>query len=495
MNHKHFWKTSDAKCPVVQLEGEKEAEVVIVGAGITGLTTAYSLVEKGKTVVVLEAEEIVHSATTLSSAHLTTAIDYYYSNIQSKYNSNTARIVAQSRKTAIAFISALAEKFPCDFNFVPGFLYSEHDPGELSAEHRAALEAGLKVSTETKMDLPFDFKQALRFEEEAVFNPYQYLNGLAKYLNNSDLCTIYQNSRVMGREGNMLITDKGSIEANDIVYATHYPIFIDMHQTMVYPYRSYMLAAKVEEYPGDAVFWDTHTPYHYTRTCEIDGEKYLLVGGADHKTGETEEDAYEKLEEYLHGRYKVKEISMKWSSQYFEPADGLPYIGKSFDGNEYIATGFSGDGLVYGTLAGLLISDAILDTALYTEWRAVYDAQRLNPVKASGKFAKENISVASHMVKDRVNAKKVDKPPVLPPGEGKVVTISGEKLAVSKNTDGKEMYVSAVCPHLKCVVTWNKLEQTWDCPCHGSRFSPSGKLIAGPAVLGLKQIDVSFKAD
>jgi len=492
MSHKHFWKTSDAKYRAMQLEGEKEAEVVIVGAGITGLTTAYSLVEKGKSVVVLEAEEIAHSATSLSSAHLTTAVDYYYSNIQSNYNTKTAKMVAQSRKTAIAFISAMADKFPCDFRFVHGFLYSEDDKGALSAEHKAALEAGLKVIPETKMDLPFEFKQALRFEEEAVFNPYLYLDGLATYLQESGLCTIYQNTRVKSREGNKLITDKGSIEADDIVYATHYPVFIDMHQTMVYPYRSYMLAAKVEDYPGDALYWDTYSPYHYTRTCEIDGEKYLLVGGGDHKTGETEEDAYIKLEAYLHERYTVKEISMKWSSQYFEPADGLPYIGKSFDGKEYIATGFSGDGLVYGTLAGLLISDHILGTALYTDWYTVYDAQRLNPLKSSGKFTKENISVASHMVKDRLNAKKVERPPALSPGEGRVVNISGEKIAVSKNSDGQESYVSAVCPHLKCVVTWNKLEQTWDCPCHGSRFRSNGKLIAGPAVNGLKPVVISF---
>jgi glycine/D-amino acid oxidase-like deaminating enzyme/nitrite reductase/ring-hydroxylating ferredoxin subunit len=485
----NFWADTAKSLNLSRLTGRKTADVAIVGAGITGLTTAYLLTEAGKKVIVIEAGTLEQSATAKSSAHLTTESDYHYSRLASEYDPETARAVAGSRTAAVSFIAGLSKLFPCDFKFVPGYLYSESRESELEDEYTYASEAGLEVSLATGKDLPLPFpvSMAIEFRNQAIFHPVKYLTGMAEYLVLGGVCEIYGNSRVKSRNKNELTTLEGTVVADEIVYATHYPIFIDLHQTLVYPYRSYMISALVGEDIGDSLFWDTAEPYRYTRTYDYGDKKYILVGGADHKTGHQSKNSYQELENYLRERYTVKQVTGKWSSQYYEPADGLPYIGKSYSGNEYIATGFSGDGLVYGTLAGIAISEAILGLKDKT-WHKVYDAGRVNVVKSAGKFVSENLDVASDLVKDHLRPKGSDNEESLQKGQGMVIKKDGRNLAVSRDSKGLLRQVSAVCPHMKCLVRWNQLDESWDCPCHGSRFTPSGKVITGPAVSDLEDV-------
>lgn len=493
MNEKVIWNLGSKQIILPQLYGDIETEILVVGAGITGLTSAYLLASEGRDVVVLEANSMASSATAKSSAHLTTESDFGYEELKSKYNIDTCTAVASSRKFAISFIENLSKKFECDFKYVSGYLYAEDekDVDYLYKEKEIATKAGLDVYTASVLKLPFKVAGAIEFKNQAIFNPSKYINGIASHLNSLPNCRIYENSRVIDREENIIKTEFGSVKAKTVIYATHYPIFFELHQTLAYPYRSYIIAAKVKQDIGHEAYWDTFEPYFYTRSYEKDGQKWIIVGGADHKTGSMVSNPFEKLEAYLNLRYTVESIDFRWSNQYYEPADGLPYIGKSTNGNEYIATGYSGDGLTNGTIAGYIISQEIMGLKEKL-WNGIFDSKRFNVLASAGKFLKENADVAKHYVMDRFSAKNRDTVDTLSVGEGVVIEENNEKIAVSVDDEGNFNYVKANCTHLNCLVTWNGLEKSWDCPCHGSRFKPDGTVITGPAVKSLEQVNISI---
>lgn len=278
--------------------------------------------------------------------------------------------------------------------------------------------------------------------------------------------------------------------------ATHLPLFFNVLQTVAAPYLSYMMAARIKspEYPV-GLFWDTAEPYHYTRYYRHNNQSYVVVGGEDHKTGHVTntEERYENLEKYIRERFDIEEVEYKWSAQYYEPADGLPYIGKSpFSNDMYVATGFSGDGLVYGTIAGIIISDMIGEKE--NAWLKAYNSTRFTPAASAADFIKENADVAKQFVKDRLISDPVDVSEVQV-GEGKIVKINGEKMAVSRDENYELHAVSPVCTHMKCFVHWNKSEKSWDCPCHGSRFSMEGEVIYGPAVKDLAKKEITARVE
>lgn len=493
MNEKTIWNANLPKISFPQLYGDIETDILIVGAGITGLTAAYLLASEGRNVVVVEAESFQTSATAKSSAHLTTESDFSYQELRSKYNMDTCIAVAASRKFAISFIENLSKKFECDFKYVSGYLYAEdeNDLNYLYKEKEVATNAMLDVYNAPVLKLPFKVAGAIEYKNQAIFNPAKYLAGIASYLYTLTNCKIFENSRVIDRNDNFVLTKNGRIKANSVIYATHYPIFFDLHQTLAYPYRSYMLCARVQEDIGDEIYWDTFEPYFYTRSYNLNGTRYLVLGGADHKTGKNAGNPYEKLESYLRLRYKVQSIDYWWSNQYYEPADGLPYIGRNTNRNEYIATGYSGDGLTNGTIAAYSIVQEILglDKKL---WDGIFDSKRFNVLASAGKFLKENADVAKHFVMDRFNTENRDVLDRMDVGDGAIIEENNEKIAVSVDDQGNFNYVKASCTHLNCIVAWNTIEKTWDCPCHGSRFKPDGAVVTGPAVQNLEQVNISI---
>lgn len=496
MSENTIWNAGLKNVGFPSLYGDTETDTLVVGAGITGLTAAYLLASEGVNVIVVEASEMGNSATSKSSAHLTTESDYSYQELKSKYNLETCIAVAASRKFAISFIENLSKKFECDFQYVSGYLYTE-DPKYLEyleKEKEIATQAGLDVYTASLLKLPFSLAGAIEFKNQGIFNPAKYLNGIASYLNTLPNCKIFEHSRVIRRDENLVYTEFGSVRARNIIYATHYPLFFDLHQTLAYPYRSYMLCARVNEDTGDEIYWDTFDPYFYTRTYFVNGQKYLVLGGADHKTGKnTGMDPFDTLESYLRLRYSVDSIDFRWSNQYYEPADGLPYIGRNSKGNEYIATGYSGDGLTNGTIAGYIISQEILGLEKKL-WNGIFDSKRFNVLASAGKFIKENADVAKHYIMDRFNTQNRDVVDNLSLGEGTVIEENDEKIAVSVDNQGNFNYVKANCTHLNCLVAWNPIEKTWDCPCHGSRFKSDGNIITGPAVRNLEKVNISINA-
>ena len=494
----NFWQSTVSPRPsYTALNGHIHTDVCVIGGGITGVTTALQLANAGKEVVLLEAHTLGAGTTGASSNHLNTDIDFSYRNVQKNFDEKIARIVLESRRKGIDYIENNVQQYgiDCDFRRVNGFLYAEEEEQleELEEEYKAALDVGLRVSKTRDTSLPFPVKMAIQFEDQGEFNALKYVSGVAKQLEQLS-CKIFENSRVVAydKDDRVIKTENGSVTAQDIVFATHLPLFINVHQTTSAPYRSYMMVAKVENYPAEALYWDMYDPYHYTRIYQQNGEPWLVVGGADHKTGHDDhsQDYHQQLEDYLRQRYKVKEIAYRWSSQYYEPADGLPYIGLSPFENTYMATGFSGDGLVYGTIAGILMADMMLRNS--NEWLEAYDARRFKPVASAKDFLEHNLDVGKQMIGKRLISEDLEN---IQLGEGRVVKHHLKQYAVYKDTTGQLKVCSAVCTHLKCIVRWNHMEKTWDCACHGSRFDPEGKVLTGPATIDLKKAETETIAD
>lgn len=503
MSQNSVYKERSGECEYFPtLDKTIETEVVIIGGGITGLVSAYLLNKAGISSVLLEALHIGQNTTGFSSMHLTTDLDTEYSTIFKSFGEEIMKLVGNSRIEGINLVENIVNeiKINCDFERVNGYYYTDHaeDISNIEREFKYEQNAGLPVSLVTEIPLSIKSYTAIKHENQGKFNGQKFLNGIAAYLYNSN-CQIYENSRVINiteKEDKVVIdTIRGKVYAQKVVMATHIPILMNVLQSMVAPYMSYVIAAKLKDnnYP-DGLFWDNHEPYNYFRSYTEGSETFLIAGGFDHKSGHIQntEKNFTDLEDFVRDNFKVEEVHYKWSAEYFESADGLPYIGKSpFSKYIYVATGFSGDGLVYGPIAAQIITDLIQDKK--NEWLKAYDATRFAPIPSIEKFISENLDNAKHFIKDRIQIES-ESPENLLPGEGKIIKVDGERLAVSKDEKNEIHAVSAVCTHLKCIVQWNSSKESWDCPCHGSRFSKDGEVLYGPAVSSLEKKDINQHA-
>ncbi|HXD32221.1 MAG TPA: FAD-dependent oxidoreductase [Pyrinomonadaceae bacterium] len=477
-----------------KLEQDTSANVCVVGAGIAGMTTAYLLAQAGKSVVVVDDGSIGGGMTGRTTAHLVTALDDRYFELEDMHGERGARLAAQSHAASIDEVERIvrAEKLDCEFERLDGYLFVPPNESkeildrELEAAHRAGL-TDLEIVERVPFE-SYDSGKALRFPNQAQFHPLKYLAGLAGAIEQHG-GRIYNEThatKIEGGDNARIKTSTGTvITADAVVVATNTPVndLVVIH-TKQSAYLTYVIGARV---PKDSVtralYWDTPHPYHYVRIESID-EKYdlLISGGEDHKSGQ-KDDAnvrFAALERWTRTRFPMmKEIEYRWSGEVMEPADGLAFIGRNplDDENVYIATGDSGNGMTHGTIAGMLISDLILGKQ--NEWAELYDPAR-KTLRALGKFAKENLNTASQYL-DLITAGEVESVDEIRPGDGAVIRSGLSKIAAYKDEDGTVHELSAKCPHLGCIVAWNSLEKTWDCPCHGSRFDAKGKVIMGPA--------------
>lgn len=336
---------------------------------------------------------------------------------------------------------------------------------------------------------------AIKFSGQGQFHPLKYVSALAAAFTGLD-GIILENMFVTGarKEGDVIEVSAGgqTIKGRSLVYATHMPPGITPFSFRCAPYRSYVLAVKLKDdnYPSGLAY-DMQEPYHYFRTHQIDGQPYLIVGGEDHKTGHDDpEQAFANLEAYVRQYYQVDSVAFKWSSQYYIPADGLPYIGQIATSGDstYIATGFNGNGMMFGTLSARIISDQIL--GIENPYTKLYSPSRIKPVAGFTDFVRENADVAWHFIADRFGAEAINALSELNREEGKVVELRGTKLALYKDSKGKVTALSPVCTHGGCIVNFNSAERSWDCPCHGGRFDTCGKVISGPPQKDLEQVNL-----
>lgn len=482
------------------LANDVSTDVAIIGGGITGISVSKLLGERGISNVVLESRKVGISSTSHSTGNLYSTIDSNLSSLAKKYNLETVKKVINSRAAAVEQMAKWVEahNIDCDFIRVPMFLYSsdEQNSERIINERETAQNAGMKMSKEIIEEFPYSITEVLTLTGQAQINPMRYVQGLAKNLD-PEKSGIYERTHVQSvtdEKGKYILqTNRGTLTAKKVVHATHTPKGIKFVQTLLGPYREYGIACKTEgDSLPDGIFWGYYgkSKKFSTRIYTRADKKYLIVVGEPHKVGhkKNNEECFRELQKFASSHFDINEPEFLWGGQHYRPADLLPYIGFLHkNSGEYIATGYSTDGLVYGTIAAELIADHIKGRK--NEWTELYSATRNRPVKAARKFIKENAQVAKHYIKELVHFPK-EKIEKIKQGEGKIITHNGEKLAVSRNDDGEVQAVSAKCTHMGCTVYWNQSEQSWDCPCHGSRFDSSGNVLEGPAYEGLKKEDI-----
>jgi glycine/D-amino acid oxidase-like deaminating enzyme/nitrite reductase/ring-hydroxylating ferredoxin subunit len=491
-------------------KGQQSADVCIVGAGIAGLTAAYLLAGEGKRVIVLDEGPIGSGQSGRTSAHLASAIDDRFQEIERQLGAEAARVQYESHSKAIDTIEWIAreEGIGCDFRRLNGYLFPAADDApdfldkELAAAHRAGFRDSEKAAKVTLCGR--EMGPCIRFGGQARFQPLKYLVGLAKALEKRGV-KIFTGCRVKDVQGSDPKTkepakatiDDGpaAVLADAIVVATNTPAPINDWMGIYLKqasYRTYVIGAAVPKGSvTDALYWDDEDPYHYVRldpSLPGDGEELLLIGGEDHKTGQQpkDRDPFAELEKW--GRQwfpMMRDVRYQWSGQVQEPADGVAFIGRAPTAKEnvLVITGDSGMGLTHGTLGAILVTDLILGRP--NSWEHVYDPNRK---QLNAEFLKENANVIAAF-RDYVTPGDVKSVDQVPAGQGAVVREGLRKVAVYRDKAGKVHKRSAICTHLGCVVSWNAIEGSWDCPCHGSRFDPTGKVVMGPAIDDLAPVD------
>ncbi len=487
------------------LKKDIEVDVAIVGAGIAGLTTAYFLAKAGKKVWVFEKDWLSSGQTARTTAHLTNAFDDRYYHMESIHGLERSKLIAESHTEAIDIVEKICktESIHCDFHRVPGYLIGEDrdDDKILIKEYEAAKNAGIHGIRKLDQVPEIDFLtwSALLFPEQGVIHSLKYLHGLARaFIEHGGLLfTQAHVESVSEEEWPMLILkDKSTIHTKKIVLATNSPI---NRNTVVHtkqaPYRSYVIGMSVPRgSTPDILLWDILDPYHYVRLLrsetnpEIWEDDILIVGGEDHRTGEEAdgEYIYEKLENWTKERFPnaIKRV-YAWSGQVMEPYDGIALIGLN-PGNEhtYIITWDSGNGMTHGTLWGRLIADLILGKK--NPWEELYDPSRIR-LKAIGEYAKDWVALVSQYWK-WLSPWDMEKGQI-PEDSWAVIRDGAKKIAIYRDINWKFHKCSAVCPHLGCIVAWNNAEKSFDCPCHWSSFDRYGKVMDGPSIGDLQEIE------
>lgn len=501
-----LWMNTESVPRQHTLQKNLDVDVCVIGAGIAGLTTAYLLLKEGYRVAVLESRHIAAGQTQRTTAHLTNAHDNLYSEVEKIHGEKGIRIAAASHTAAINRIEEIirTEVIDCDFTRLPGYLFSapETDPSIIDREFDAATRAGIE-GLEIVKNAPivaFETGRAICYPNQAQFHPLKYMRHLSQVIlaQGGEIYTGNQVTNVKGGSPTEIECANGpTVTAKSTVVATNSPIndLFSIHMKQA-PFSTYVIGTRVPHGTvRPALYWDTEQFYHYVRTHPVSsGEDMLLIGGEDHRAGQAEDeiDRHHRLEEWARVRFPMMAgVEYRWSGTVMETTDGGAFIGRSpgHGDNVYIATGDSGMGMTHGTMAGIILTDLI--AGRHNDWSEFYDPARM-PVAgmALRNFLADTINVGKEFIAGRVPSPGGLTADELQPDEGTVVRRGLSQVAVYRDKEGSLHECSPVCPHLGCIVHWNKLEKVWDCPCHGSRFDAYGELVNGPADCSLAPIAV-----
>ncbi len=496
------WHDPARAAKLQHLDRDLTADVVVIGAGIAGLSCALELAERGRKVVVLEREAAASGESGATTAHLTAILDTRYFALANMHGAEAARAAATSHLRGIAHLERVANAYriECGFRRVPGFLCAvgEAQTKLLEREARAASEAGLSAQLVRGAPLYPSADAALHLPHQAQFDPGAFLEGVVHALHDKGV-PIYApvtahsfDAESATEQVGVRTSDGHSIRANHVIVATHTPIndVAVLHSKQA-AYRTYALGLAIDE-PIDALCWDLDEPYHYLRTAldSTTGQPLLIVGGEDHRVGQELDTAqhWRRLEDWARERFpSVGDVVRQWSGEVFETSDGLAFIGRN-PGQEriFVLTGVSGNGLSYAGLGAELIADLV--QGISNPFEKLYEpARKPLSLGAIGRFVKDALNTAEQY-SDWVGPADAASAADVAPGEGAVLRRGVTRVAVYVDPQGVAHELSASCPHLGGVVAWNNAEKSWDCPCHGSRFDCYGKVLAGPAVSDLQPI-------
>jgi len=490
-----YWADS-ASIPIFKkADHDLDVEVLVVGAGITGLMTAYRLVQAGRSVAVIERARCADVDTGHTSAHLTMVTDVRLSELAQAFGNDHAQAAWDAGLAAIAEIESISrdEEIDCDFEWVDGYLHApngkqgEEETNDFRHEAQVARDLGFDA---TFVDsIPLMDGPGIRFDNQARIHPRKFLAGVAKAIRAKG-GEIYEHSPAeeFAADPPRIKVNGHWLRGQDIVIATHNPLVglssttsAMLFQTKLALYTSYVVAGRVPAgRVPDALFWDTAIPYHFLRIERHRDHDLVIFGGEDHKTGQVSDtkDRYHQLERTLASRVPGISFTHRWSGQVIETPDGLPYIGKVSD-HQYVATGFSGNGLTFGTASAIIISDAICDRQ--NPWAELFDPERSAIRRGVWDYLKENADYPYYLIRDRFAGTEGRSLRSVRPGQGRIIEYQGATVAAYRDANGKLTLRSATCTHMGCRVAWNEGARTWDCPCHGSRFTPEGDVLSGPA--------------
>jgi glycine/D-amino acid oxidase-like deaminating enzyme/nitrite reductase/ring-hydroxylating ferredoxin subunit len=494
-----FWiDTGPPQPSFPRLDEDVGADVAIVGGGIVGITTALLLKEHGADVVLLEADRLGYGVSGHTTAKVSSQHGMIYSRLRSRFGRDGARTYAEANEVALRWIAERIEgdAIQCDFRRRASYAYVTSPSARSSAEDeaQAASEAGLPASLVDTTPLPYPVAAAVRFEDQAEFHVRKYLLALIDALAGpGGSCRIFERSRAVevdADEDCVVKTPGGRVTAGQVVVATHYP-FLDRSLAFarVHPQRSYALLCRIAGVPPEGMFISAGSPTRSVRGVPLDGEELLLVGGEGHRTGtggDTEE-RYRRLEAFAREHWEVRSIDYRWSAQDNVTIDGLPYVGPLMPRAQrlFMATGFAKWGMTGGTAAALLLCDLLLGRD--NPWAGLLDPNRLTLRASATRLVKENAVAGLRFVGDRITKRGWRSVDDLEHGEADIVRLDGATVAAYRDDDGALHAVSPTCTHLGCRVNWNSAERSWDCPCHGSRFTPAGEVLQGPAVHRLER--------
>jgi glycine/D-amino acid oxidase-like deaminating enzyme/nitrite reductase/ring-hydroxylating ferredoxin subunit len=500
-----LWLFETAESEYASLSKDLKVDAVIVGGGITGITTAYLLKRAGLKVAVLEKGRIANGETGHTSAHLAYVTDARLHQLTRTFGKDAAHAVWDAGLTAIHQIDELVRRhhLDCEFRWVPGYLHASWDDEAGGKSDRSGLERDWELATEFGYAaelleaVPIAERVGVRFADQALLHPTKYVQGLAKQLPGGG-GHLFEESEVDGCEasdGKQIVRCRGhKITCDHVILATHIPLQgltskakAAVLQTHLAAYSSYVLSARLPKgSAASALFWDTASPYNYLRLQERDDHVLAVFGGEDHKTGQQPDttEPFQRLERRWSRMFPSVRVGKHWSGQVIETNDGLPFIGE-LSPRQYVATGFAGNGLTFGTFSAMMIRDQLIGAA--NAWRDLFRPDRSTLRKGLWSYIKENLDYPRYYLQDRlarVEAETIDDVPI---GAGRIMKLDGERVAVYRDEQNHVSCHSAVCTHMGCLVRWNSAERTWDCPCHGSRFTPTGQVIAGPAESPLEE--------
>lgn len=495
---KSYWLDSAPDTNYPTLKEDIDTDILIVGGGLAGLSCAYALHKEGFKITILEADRIAQGASAHTTAKITSQHGLIYGKIKSKLGEELAQQYAEANEKAIDEIGKIVKEnnIDCDYIGQSAYVFTQQDKyiKKIEDEVNAASSLGIKASFVKELPLSLPIKAAVRFDNQAQFHPRKYILSLAQIVENR--VQIFENSRAVDIEEEdekyIVITEEGyRVKADKVIIASQYPFYNKhgIYFTRLYPKRSYVLGIHAgEKYPG-GMYINAEDPTRSLRQQKTENGELILVVGSNHTTGQSPDTKvhYEELEEFAKQIFTITSIPYRWSTQDYDTPDGIPYIGHftSNTPNLYVATGFQKWGMTNSMVSAMIIKDLIIKGE--SPWQEVYNPSRKNIISSAKSFIVENLKVAEYLIDGKISS--LPDEIRLNPGEAKVVKIKGERIGAYKDEEEKIHLVNTTCTHMGCELNWNSAEKSWDCPCHGSRFTYTGEIIEGPAVKPLKFTD------